>query len=225
MTAPEPRPFEDTSGSTPVRGYLHIPASASGANDGFVLTHGAGADCRSPLLVALATAFCESGLTVLRCDLPFRQLRSYGPPPRGSSPRDQQGLRQAIEIIKQQIQGRVFLGGHSYGGRQGSMLAASEPALVDALLLLSYPLHPPKRPDELRTAHFPALRTPTLFVHGTNDAFGTVEELRASLKLIPTMTGLLPISNAGHELMTARNRADLPKLVTEAFVDMARVRN
>ena len=222
MTAPKPRPFEDTSGRIPVRGYLHTPAKASDAADGIVLTHGAGADCRSPLLVALGDAFCESGMTVLRCDLPFRQLRSYGPPPRGSSERDQEGLRQAIEVIRQQIPGRVFLGGHSYGGRQGSMLAASEPGLVDAFLLLSYPLHPPKRPNELRTAHFPDLRTPALFVHGTSDAFGTLEELTASLKLIPAGTRLLPILNAGHELMTARNRADLPKMVSEAFVDMHR---
>ena len=222
MEESKPRPFEDTSGGTPVRGYLHIPAKASDTDDGFVLTHGAGADCRSPLMVALATAFCESGLTVLRCDLPFRQLRSYGPPPRGSAERDQQGLRQAIEVIRQQITGRVFLGGHSYGGRQGSMLAASEPELVDALLLLSYPLHPPKRPNELRTGHFPDLRTAALFVHGTKDALGTIEELTKSLKLIPAVTRLLPILSAGHELMTARNRADLPKMITEAFVDMHR---
>ena len=225
MNEPKLQAFEDTSGRTPVRGYLHIPANASDADDGFVLTHGAGADCRSPLLVALATAFCESGLTVLRCDLLFRQLRSHGPPPRGSSERDQKGLRQAIEVIRQRVRGRVFLGGHSYGGRQGSMLAASEPGLVDALLLLSYPLHPPKRPNELRTAHFPALRTPALFVHGTNDAFGTVEELKMSLKLIPAATRLLPILSAGHELRTARNCADLPKMITEAFADIPRSRN
>jgi predicted alpha/beta-hydrolase family hydrolase len=223
MSQLQSRPFEDTSGKTPVRGYLHTPAKGSCAdNDGFVLTHGAGADCGSPLLVALATAFCRAGLTVLRCDLPFRQLRSYGPPPRGGSERDQQGLRQAIEVIRHQIPGRVFLGGHSYGGRQGSMLAASEPELVDALLLLSYPLHPPKRPDELRTAHFPALRTPALFVHGTKDAFGTIDELTASLKLIPATTRLLSILSARHELMTAHNRADLPKMIADAFVDMVR---
>jgi uncharacterized protein len=222
MNEPKALAFEDESGRTPVRGYLHIPAGAADAGDGFVLTHGAGADCRSPLLVALATAFCESGLTVLRCDLPFRQLRSYGPPPRGSGERDQEGLRRAIELIRQRLAGRVFLGGHSYGGRQGSMLAASEPGLFDALLLLSYPLHPPKRPDELRTAHFPALRTPALFVHGTNDGFGTIEELTTSLKLIPAPTRLLPISSAGHELMTPRNRADLPKTITEAFADIPR---
>jgi hypothetical protein len=78
----------------PVRGFLHCPTNS--AEDSLVLTHGAGANCDSPLLVALADAFCASGLTVLRCDLPFRQLRPQGPPPRGSAERDQHGLRQQL---------------------------------------------------------------------------------------------------------------------------------
>jgi uncharacterized protein len=97
------------------------------------------------------------------------------------------------------------------------MLAASEAGLVDALLLLSYPLHPPKRPLELRTAHFPALRTPALFVHGTRDGFATIEELTVALKLIPARTELLRVEDAGHELLTARNRNCLPQNITEAF--------
>jgi predicted alpha/beta-hydrolase family hydrolase len=216
MSQLEIRRFEDTSSvQGPIRGYLHVPANSS--SDGLVLTHGAGANCQSPLLTALATAFCASGLTVLRCDLAFRQLQPDGPPPRGSAERDQTGLRRAIEAMRQQVPGRIFLSGHSYGGRQGSMLAASEPGLVNALLLLSYPLHPPKRPTELRTAHFPVLQTPALFVHGTRDGFGTIEEITAALRLIPMPARLLPIAGAGHELMTTRNRADLPKMILKAF--------
>jgi len=79
----------------------------------------------------LADAFCASGLTVLRCDLPFRQSASPRTAARGSAERDQQGLRAAVMSIRRHISGRVFLGGHSYGGRQASMLAAAEPGLVD----------------------------------------------------------------------------------------------
>jgi uncharacterized protein len=215
VSATEIVEFEDAFGEIPVRGYLHVPADSSG--DGLILTHSAGSDCESPLLVALATSFCEAGLTVLRCDLPFRELRPHGPPPRGSAGRDQQGLRSAIEIMRKRVPGRVVLGGHSYGGRQASMLAASEPELADALLLLSYPLHPPKRSTDLRTAHFGSLRTTALFVHGTRDGFGATDEMAAALKLIPARTQLLPIEGAGHELMTARNRASLPQLVTDTF--------
>jgi hypothetical protein len=115
----------------------------------------------------------------------------------------------------------VFLGGHSYGGRQASILGAAEPGLVDRLLLLSYPLHPPQRPGELRTGHFPDLKIPTLFVHGTRDGFGSIDELVAALKLIPARTELLPITGAGHELVTRRNRDEVPKTVVEAFRSFA----
>jgi predicted alpha/beta-hydrolase family hydrolase len=154
---------------------------------------------------------------MLRCDLPFRQARPHGPPPRGSAERDQQGLREAAEAIRRMVPGRVFLGGHSYGGRQASMLAAVEPGLVEALLLLSYPLHPPERPDQLRTAHFPQLQTPALFVSGARDGFAKREEMEAALKLIPARRELVTIAGAGHELMTKKNRDEVVRLVTEAF--------
>jgi len=206
--------FSETSADgISVLGFLH----RGSGSDALVLTHGAGANCNAPILVALADAFCASGLTVLRCDLPFRQSRPHGPPQRGSAERDQQGLRAAVESLRRQIPGRVFLGGHSYGGRQASMLAAAEPGLVEALLLLSYPLHPPQRPAELRTAHFPYLRTPALFVHGVRDGFATSSEMEAALKLIPARTQLLPVNGAGHELMTKKNRDEVTRLVVEAF--------
>jgi uncharacterized protein len=203
----------------PVRGFIHLPAKGSG--DSLVLTHGAGANCNAPLLVALAGAFCDSGWTVLRCDLPFRQSRPHGPPTRGSAERDQQGLKAAVAAIRQQASGRIFLGGHSYGGRQSSMLAAAEPGLVDSLLLLSYPLHPPRRPDELRTTHFPHLKTPAMFVHGARDPFGSIDKMTAALKLIPAPTELIPISSAGHELLTKQNHDALPKDIVEAFRSFA----
>jgi len=210
------REFLDTSpNEVPVRGFLHSPATPGG--DCLVLTHGAGSSCNSPLLVSLADAFCASGLIVLRCDLPFRQLRPTGPPQRGSAERDQQGLRAATASMRRLTSGRIFLGGHSYGGRQGSMLSAAEPGLVDRLLLLSYPLHPPLRRDELRTGHFPKLQTPALFVHGNGDGFGSIDEMTAALKLILARTELLSVTGAGHELMTKRNRDELPTIVVDAF--------
>lgn len=203
-----------------VRGYLH--RSADPRANGLILTHGAGANCQSLLLTTLATAFCASGLTVLRCDLPFRQARPKGPPPPGSAERDQKGLRAAVEFMRACTAGQVFLGGHSYGGRQASMLAADEPGLVEMLLLFSYPLHPPQRPGELRTKHFPQLQTPALFIHGTSDGFGSIAEMEDALKLIPARTELSPIAGAGHELMTTRNRAAFSEQVNQGFISFAR---
>jgi predicted alpha/beta-hydrolase family hydrolase len=217
MSDPGNGDFTDLSNpNAPVRGYLRR-SGLSGA-DCLILTHGAGANCQSPLLTTLADAFCAAGLTVLLCDLPFRQSRPHGPPPRGSADRDQDGLRAAVEAMRGLNAGRVFLGGHSYGGRQATMLAASAPHLVESLLLLSYPLHPPERPAEMRTKHFPALQTPALFVSGTRDGFGTIAEMESALSQIPAHTELLPIPNAGHELMPRRNREEFSALVVSRFL-------
>ncbi len=200
-TEASPQVFTDVSADPFVRGLLHRPASPNGC--GLVLTHGAGSNCQAPLLVALAETFAAAGFTVLRCDLPYRQDRPYGPPGPGEAKRDRAGLKN-----KNLVSGRVFLGGHSYGGRQASMLCAelpenaaeSTPVEVAGLLLLSYPLHPPRKPDQLRTQHLFHLRTPTLFVHGTRDPFGSIAEMEQALKLIPAKTKLLPVEGAGHDL-------------------------
>src|SRR6202167_1487051 len=201
-----PQVLTDVSVDPFVRGLLHRPASPNG--DGLVLTHGAGSNCQSPLLIALAETFAEAGFIVLRCDLPYRQDRPYGPPGPGDGKRDRAGLKNAVGVLKSMASGRVFLGGHSYGGRQASMLCAelAEKApqrateLAAGLLLLSYPLHPPRKPDQLRTQHVLNLRNPTLFFHGTRDPFGSVAEMEQALKLIPAKARLLPVEGAGHDL-------------------------
>ena len=185
---------------------MHEPEAASGRGDpgkGLVITHGAGSNCESPLLRAVAEAFAGAGYHVLRCDLPYRQLRAKGPPFPGMAARDREGLRRAVEAMREVAAGRVILGGHSYGGRQASMLAAEEQGLADALLLLSYPLHPPRKPEQLRTAHFSQMRTPALFVHGTRDLFGSIEEMRTALRAIPAVNKLVEAEKLGHELSPA----------------------
>jgi predicted alpha/beta-hydrolase family hydrolase len=97
------------------------------------------------------------------------------------------------------------------------MLVAAEPGLANRLLLLSYPLHPPQRPGELRTGHFSSLQTPALFVHGTRDGFGSIAEMEEALRLIPAPTQLLPVIGAGHELATKRNGDEVAQTVVETF--------
>src|SRR5437764_13693733 len=126
----------------------------------FLLTHGAGGNRNAPVLIAAETELTEAGASVIRYDLPFRQRRPFGPPSPAGAAADRQGLAEMLAEIRQRTAGKVFLGGHSYGGRQASMLAAEQPGLVDGLLLLSYPLHPPNKPEQMRTGHFPGLQPP-----------------------------------------------------------------
>ena len=286
------RQFHDNSVDPPVRGFLHIPESASGI--ALVLTHGAGSNAQAPLLVALAETFCAAGFTVLRCDLPYRQVRSFGPPGPGDAARDRAGLKNAVNAVKQELDaprlaavarrgipdaiapfkpgsglsgdvqntavapplsrslrqggdfpkgwGSIFLAGHSYGGRQSSMLCAElaennhagaplladvarrgdfqiQRALIAGLLLLSYPLHPPRKPEQQRTQHLPNLRTPTLFVSGTRDPFGSIAELEQALKMIPAKTKLLAIEGAGHDLgfKGKAKKQELPQSIFSEF--------
>ena len=206
IAQPEQHPASDMANIAPfaandVHGFLH---RAAGDGPGLVLTHGAGSNCEAPLLVVAATALADAGVTVLRSDLPFRRRRPTGPPDRGGAAEDRAGLRRAVEALRAIVKGPVYLGGHSYGGRQASMLAAEEPKLAAALLLLSYPLHPPKKPEQLRTEHLPRLATRAVFVHGTRDAFGTLSELETAMALIPGETRLIAIEGGGHDLRRGR---------------------
>jgi uncharacterized protein len=209
-------PFVDLEAEPAVRGFLDEPAQPNG--DAFLLTHGAGANCQSKLLIAMSNALAAAGFTVLRFDLPFRQERRHGPPAFGGAARDRDGIRRAVAVMKEKVRGRVFLGGHSYGGRQASMLLAEDPQLADGLLLLSYPLHPPRKPAELRTSHFSKLRRPALFVHGTRDPFGSVAEMNAALELIPGPHTLLEIDGAGHDLLGKGASSELPARVATEFL-------
>jgi predicted alpha/beta-hydrolase family hydrolase len=201
----------------PVQGFLHRAETSGGGL--LVLTHGAGGNCNAPLLVALGERLAAAGLSTLRCNLPFRQRRPAGPPSPSDAKHDQEGLRRSLALMKQEFSGAAYVGGVSYGGRQSSMLVASDPSLVDGLFLLSYPLHPPGRPAQLRTAHFPELKTPTLFVSGTKDAFGSTSEFEAAIKLIPAKKKLIPIEGAGHGLLQKSNREKLPPEIVAAFFE------
>jgi hypothetical protein len=168
----------------------------------------------------MAEVFHEKGYTVLRCDLPYRQRRPSGPPFPGESPLDREGIRRAVAAVRRFSTGRLFVGGHSYGGRQASMVAAEDPGLVDGLLLFSYPLHPPHKAGAPRRDHFPRLLTKVLFVHGSRDPFGSVEEVRAAMALIPGPADLLVVDGAGHDLAFRRRggaATGLPARVLEAF--------
>jgi uncharacterized protein len=246
MSSDHSSEFVNETVDPPIRGFLHTPDTPSG--DVLILTHGAGGNAQAPLLRALADAFAHAGVAVLRCNLPFRQVRSFGPPGPGDAARDRAGLKSAIEVMKHGtpmkegggINGgapfvasvarsgnasapndasRIYLAGHSYGGRQSSMLCAEEPDLVSGLLLLSYPLHPPRKPEQQRTQHLPDLRTPALFVQGTRDPFASIAELQQALKMIPAKTKLLPVEGAGHDLgfKGKASRGELPQTILTEF--------
>jgi uncharacterized protein len=193
-----------------IAGIAHEP---DGKSIGAVaLTHGAGGSRESPLLIRLCDEWASRGFVAVRFDLPYRRRRPKGPPS-GSAASDQAGIVEAVEFVRTLADGPLIAGGHSYGGRMTSM-AVADGLAVAALTLFSYPLHPPGKPERARTEHLPRIAAPTVFTHGTADPFGTLDELRGAVALIPAPTTIVEITGARHDL--GSKTLDVPALAVDA---------
>jgi predicted alpha/beta-hydrolase family hydrolase len=147
---------------------------------GVLLAPGAGADRDQATLVSLDEALSGAGAVVVRMDFPYRRAGRKAP---DRAPVLLDAVCSEAVALAARCD-RLVLGGRSMGGRMCSMAVADGLAAA-GLLLVSYPLHPPGRPDKLRTEHFPGLDVPCLFISGTGDAFGSPAEMEAATRAIP----------------------------------------
>lgn len=172
------------------------PAGRSPAS--LLLFPGAGSNRDHSSLVAVEQAVAPR--TCVRADFPYRKAGRRAP---DRAP----VLLQAVEDEAAVIGGPLVLGGRSMGGRMCSM-AVAEGRVPHAagLVLVSYPLHPPGKPDKLRVEHLPAITVPCLFVHGTKDTFGTRDELEHWTTTIPGEVTHVWIEGKGHDLKGADQR-------------------
>ena len=180
-----------------IAGVAHEPDAAPAGV--VVLTHGAGGNRESPLLIRVCDEWARRGWLAVRYNLPYRRRRPKGPPS-GSATTDQAGVAEAVAVARTLADGPVIAGGHSYGGRMTSMVVADGTADVDVLTLFSYPLHPPGKPERMRTEHLPRITSPTVFTHGTSDPFGGIDELAAAAKLVAARTEIVEVTGARHDL-------------------------
>jgi len=163
-----------------------------------LLFPGAGADRNQKTLVALDSALSKR-FPVERADFPYRKAGRKAP---DREPVLLEAVRDEAAALVERAgirAGRLVLGGRSMGGRMCSM-AVADGLPARGLVLVSYPLHPPGRPDRLRTAHLPSITQPCLFVHGTNDPFGTPEELQAATATIAGDVTHVWIDGGRHDL-------------------------
>ena len=197
-----------------IAGVAHEP---TGVPSGVVaLTHGAGGNRESALLQQVCDEWARRGWLAVRYNLPYRRRRPSGPPS-GSAATDRAGIVEAIAVCRGLADGTLIAGGHSYGGRQTSMVVAADeasPIEVDLLTLFSYPVHPPGKPERPRTEHLPDIRVPTVFIHGASDPFGTPREVSEAAAMIAAPTEVVEIAGARHDL---RSRTlDVPALAVDA---------
>jgi predicted alpha/beta-hydrolase family hydrolase len=146
----------------------------------FLVTPGAGADRNHHTLVAL-----DEGLKVpvARVDFPYRKEGRKAPDRAPKAVAHVVDEARAVGEKQRLRANRRGLGGRSYGGRMCSM-AVADGLPAAGLVLLSYPLHPPGKPEQPRVEHFPQLEVPCLFVSGTSDAFGSPDELESAAQAI-----------------------------------------
>ena len=149
---------------------------------GLLIAHGAGSDRDHRLSLALEEAL---DLPVCRMNFPYRKIGRKGPPDR--APKLIAEVVAEAEAFAADLGvgcEELVLGGRSMGGRMCSM-AVAEGLPARALIMLSYPLHPPKQPEKLRIEHFPQIAIPSLFINGDRDPFGTPEEMKHEARMIP----------------------------------------
>ena len=184
---------------------------------GLVLTPGAGAGSDQPSLVAIEEALTPAGVRVERVDFPYRLAGKKAPdrPPVLLATVIDAAAALASELG---VDGtRVAVGGRSMGGRMCSMAVADGMAAA-ALVLVSYPLHPPGKPDRLRTEHLKAISVPCLFVSGTRDSFGTQAELEKATAAIPGPVTHVWIDGGDHGLR--RKDAEVAAHVRDWFLGL-----
>ena len=167
---------------------------------GVLLTPGAGSDRDHPALVAIEAALAP--VPVERVDFPYRRKGRRAPDRAPTLVASVVEAASALAARTGSALDALVLGGRSMGGRICSM-AVAEGLPAAGLVLIGYPLHPPGRPDRLRTAHLAALAVPCLFVSGTRDAFATPSELTAATAAIPGPVTHAWVEGGGHDLRRA----------------------
>jgi predicted alpha/beta-hydrolase family hydrolase len=186
---------------------LVYPAAADAAplKAALILAHGAGAGQRSAFMVDFARALAALGIDIITFNFLYTEQGRRIP---DRAPALESCYAAVIEIVYAEVESArraLFVGGKSMGGRIATQVAAADPHLrLAGLVLLGYPLHPPGKPAERRDKHLPAIGRPMLFVQGTRDAFGTPDELAPVLAALEPRPIVHAIPGGDHSFKLAR---------------------
>lgn len=201
--------------------WSYAAESTQGPEATLVLAHGAGAPQTHPWMVAMAKAVAARGIAVVTFNFLYAENRRRAP--------DRNDVleatwRAAIEAVRERHSaGKLLIGGKSMGGRIATQVAAQDGVDVDGIVLLGYPLHPPGKPEQLRTRHLPSVRAPMLFVQGSRDPFGGPDELAPFVKGLAAGTRLVAIDGGDHSLALPKGRAvSLATTMTHVAEEIAR---
>ena len=185
-----------------------------------VLAHGAGAGQRHPFMTAVARGLAHRGVDVVTFDFPYMAQGRKAP---DRAPVLEQRFREVAAAAREWSRApALFVGGKSMGGRMATHLAAQGMTPLAGVIALGYPLHPPGRPEQLRTAHLLAIVTPVLIVQGEKDTFGTPDELRAPIAAMQAPVTLHVVAGGDHSLAVGRGRGQSLDPVIDVVADWIR---
>ena len=197
-----------------------VYASAGNAPAALVLAHGAGAGQLSAFMVDFARALCGAGVDVVTFNFPYTEQRRKIPDRAPVLEACYRSVIAAVAAAVPSARRALFIGGKSMGGRIATQVAAADPDLpIAGVVLLGYPLHPPGRPDQRRDKHLPAVRRPMLFIQGTRDAFGTPSELAPILDPLRPAAVLHPVAQGDHSFKLPRKD---PTVQADAYAAIQR---
>jgi len=184
-----------------------------------ILAHGAGASQSSAFMVGFAEGLARRGCHAVTFNFAYMEQGRRLP---DRAPTLEACFRDVIAAIRARADlaaGPLVIGGKSMGGRIASQVAAQGVADLAGVVALGYPLHPPGRPDRLRTAHLERIRQPLLIVQGSRDAFGTPEELRAALEPLGDAVTLHVVDGGDHSFKVPKRGPIGPTEVVERVQD------
>jgi uncharacterized protein len=183
-----------------------VYAAPTAADISLILGHGAGAGQNSPFMVKFATALALRGIETITFNFAYTEAGRRVP---DRNDRLEGAWRRMIAAYRDGEVGartrRLAIGGKSMGGRIASQVAAADGDSIAGLVFLGYPLHPPGRPEKLRSAHLPQIRAPMLFVQGSRDTFGTPDELAPILKSLHVPVELCVIDDGDHSFKVRKS--------------------
>ena len=188
-----------------VTALLYPSAKQKRAGVTMILGHGAGANQLSAFMRLFATGLAERGVDVVTFNFLYTEQGRKIPDP---APRLEGCYRAVIDaaLKHKRLKGnQLVIGGKSMGGRIASQVAAQDGENIAGLVFLGYPLHPPGRPEKMRSEHLPAIKAPMLFVQGSRDAFGTKEEIAAIIKKLKLPADLFAIEGGDHSLKVPKS--------------------
>jgi predicted alpha/beta-hydrolase family hydrolase len=214
--------FEFDVDGAPSSATMYRAARAGGALALLVLAHGAGGRQNHPWMVQAARAIAAAGVDVVTFDFLYSHAGRRVP---DRAPLLEATWIAALDAVRARgevANGRLFIGGKSMGGRIATQVAArGDGGALGGLVLLGYPLHPPGRPETLRTAHLEQIREPMLFVQGTRDAFGGPEELRPFVERPPLRARIVAIEGGDHSLTPPKRAGGLAAVMARVAAEVA----